>query len=204
MLRDILGPRSVWEVGGVGHLWGPPPPLGAREKREKKERGPGTPPCRASDVRRLVRRFRHIFRRFDTPDAGRPASGVWSDLWPDLPAFARQSDSGSKSLWRKERFLERWSHAVGASDTTIKEAFLRQGSCPPTPIQVRPDSTLGSSLALEAEEEPALFAVSHQPQPAVAGQPRGNSGARVPPATRSGSCCGTSSVRGLSGKLVGR
>ena len=32
----------------------------------------------------------------DTPDAGRPASGVWSDLWPDLPAFAQHSDSVSK------------------------------------------------------------------------------------------------------------
>ena len=45
-----------------------------------------------------------------------------------------------------------------------------------TPIKVRPDSTLGFSLALEAEEEPALFAVrspDHQPQPAVGLQRRG-------------------------------
>ena len=52
-----------------------------------------------------------------------------------------------------------WSQVVCASDTTIQEAFLSQGSCPPPPIKGVSDSTLGFSLALEAEEEPALFAV---------------------------------------------
>ena len=45
----------------------------------------------------------------------------------------------------RQGFLEQWSQVVCASDTTIKEAFLSQGSCPPTPIKVRPDSTLGFS-----------------------------------------------------------
>ena len=51
-------------------------------------------------------------------------------------------------MWGHKGFLERWSQVVGASDTTVKEASLRQGPCPPTPIKVRPDSALGSSLAL--------------------------------------------------------
>ena len=58
--------------------------------------------------------------------------------------------------------------------------FLSQGSsCPP--IKVRPDSTLGSSLALEAEEEPALLAV--RPPAATGCWPTaGGASSQTPPA----------------------
>ena len=71
--------------GGPKSSQTPGPPARARASPlapREAQRGAGHP---AFDVRHLVRRIRHISRRFDTPDAGRPASGVWSDLWRPKP-----------------------------------------------------------------------------------------------------------------------
>ena len=92
---------------------------------------------------------------------GRPLVGhpVWARQWggpTSSHSYRLLLEAAEAAPPLVQRFLERWSQVVCASDTTIKEAFLSQGSCPPPPIKVRPDSTLGFSLALEAEKEPAL------------------------------------------------
>ena len=95
---------------------------------------------------------------FDAPDAGRPASGVWSDLGPDLPAFARHSDSGSKCLWpfwgraqpgAVDEAARPVRRSIGSSTTRATSSFVFRLHPAPTRGSTSPqDSTPTSPLSV--------------------------------------------------------